>query len=31
MTLDVEVEVQYRDVEMIRQKLTTREERYFET
>lgn len=31
MTIDTEVEVQYRDVEMIRQKLTTREERYFET
>ena len=31
ITLDTEVEQQYRDVEMIRQKLTTREERYFET
>lgn len=31
ITLDTEVEQQYKDVEMIRQKLTTREERYFET
>lgn len=31
ITLDVEVDIQYKDVEMIRQKLTTREERYFET
>ncbi len=31
ITLDTEIEQQYRDVEMIRQKLTTREERYFET
>jgi hypothetical protein len=31
ITLDTEIEIQYRDVEMIRQKLTTREERYFET
>lgn len=31
ITLDVEVEQQYRDVEMIREKLTTREERYFES
>lgn len=31
ITLDTEVEQQYRDVEMIREKLTTREERYFET
>ncbi|NOZ43850.1 MAG: hypothetical protein GXP45_01605 [bacterium] len=30
MTLDTEIEQQYKDVEMIRQKLTTREERYFE-
>ena len=30
ITLDTEVEQQYRDVEDIRQKLTTREERYFE-
>jgi len=30
ITLDMEVEQQYRDVEMIREKLTTREERYFE-
>jgi len=31
ITLDTEVEQQYKDVEMIRQKLTTREERYFES
>ncbi len=31
ITIDTEVEQQYRDVETIRQKLTTREERYFET
>lgn len=31
ITLDMEVEQQYRDVELIREKLTTREERYFET
>ncbi len=31
ITLDMEVEQQYRDVEMIREKLTTREERYFES
>lgn len=31
ITLDTEIEQQYRDVEMIREKLTTREERYFET
>ena len=31
ITLDTEIEQQYKDVEMIRQKLTTREERYFET
>lgn len=31
MTLDMEIEVQYKDIDMIRQKLTTREERYFET
>lgn len=31
VTLDVEIEQQYRDVEMIREKLTTREERYFES
>jgi len=30
ITLDTEIEQQYRDVEMIREKLTTREERYFE-
>ena len=30
ITLDMEVEQQYRDVQMIREKLTTREERYFE-
>ncbi len=30
ITLDTEVEQQYKDVENIRQKLTTREERYFE-
>jgi len=30
ITMDVEVEQQYRDVEMIREKLMTREERYFE-
>ncbi|MFZ2150751.1 MAG: DUF87 domain-containing protein [Candidatus Absconditicoccaceae bacterium] len=31
ITLDKEIEQQYRDVEMIREKLTTHEERYFET
>lgn len=31
ITIDTEVEIQYRDVEDIRQKLATREERYFET
>lgn len=31
VTLDTEVEIEYRDVETIRQKLATREERYFET
>ncbi|MBP6910251.1 DUF87 domain-containing protein [Patescibacteria group bacterium] len=31
ITIDTEVELQYRDVEDIRQKLATREERYFET
>lgn len=31
VTLDTEVEQQYKDVEMIREKLTTREERYFES
>jgi hypothetical protein len=31
ITMDVEVEQQYRDIEMIREKLTTREERYFES
>lgn len=31
ITLDTEVEQQYKDVSMIREKLTTREERYFET
>lgn len=30
ITLDTEIEQQYRDVQMIREKLTTREERYFE-
>jgi SMC interacting uncharacterized protein involved in chromosome segregation len=30
ITLDTEIEQQYKDVEDIRQKLTTREERYFE-
>lgn len=30
ITMDTEVEQQYRDIEMIREKLTTREERYFE-
>jgi len=29
--MDMEIEQQYRDVELIREKLTTREERYFET
>jgi len=31
ITLDTELQQQYKDVEMIRDKLTTREERYFET
>lgn len=31
ITIDTEVQLQYRDVEDIRQKLATREERYFET
>ena len=31
ITLDADVEVEYRDVENIRQKLTTKEERYFQT
>lgn len=31
ITYDVDVDVEYRDVESIRQKLATREERYFET
>lgn len=31
ITIDTEVELQYRDVEEMRQKLATREERYFET
>lgn len=31
ITIDTEVELQYRDVEDIRQKLASREERYFET
>jgi hypothetical protein len=31
ITLDTDTEQQYKDVEMIREKLTTREERYFET
>ena len=30
ITIDKEIEQQYRDVEMIREKLTTKEERYFE-
>jgi len=30
ITIDKEVEQQYHDVEMIREKLTTKEERYFE-
>ena len=30
ITTDKELEQQYRDVEMIREKLTTKEERYFE-
>lgn len=30
ITLDTEVQLEYRDVEDIRQKLATREERYFE-
>jgi len=31
ITLDTEIEQQYKDIDMIRHKLTTREERYFET
>jgi hypothetical protein len=31
ITIDMEIEIQYKDVDMIRQKLTTREERYYET
>lgn len=31
ITVDTELEVSYRDIETIRQKLATREERYFET
>lgn len=31
ITLDTELQVQYQDVETIRQKLATHEERYFET
>lgn len=31
ITLDAEIELQYRDVDEIRQKLATREERYYET
>lgn len=31
ITLDSEVDVEYRDVESVREKLATREERYFET
>jgi len=31
ITLDTEIQVQYQDVETIRQKLATHEERYFET
>ncbi|MCR5411480.1 MAG: hypothetical protein K6E76_00385 [Patescibacteria group bacterium] len=30
MTIDKELEQQYKDVEMIREKLSTKEERYFE-
>ena len=30
ITMDTNVEAEYNDVEMIRQKLTTKEERYFE-
>jgi len=30
ITMDTELEQQYKDIEMIRQKLTTREERYYE-
>ena len=31
ITLDTEIELQYRDIDEIRQKLATREERYYET
>lgn len=31
VTVDTELEVQYRDIQTIRQKLATREERYYET
>ena len=31
ITYDMDVDIEYRDVESIRQKLATREERYFET
>lgn len=31
ITLDTEIEIQYRDIDEIRQKLATREERYYET
>lgn len=31
VTIDTEVEIEYRDVDMIRNKLATREERYFES
>lgn len=31
VTIDAEIEVQYRDIDEIRQKLATREERYYET
>lgn len=31
ITLDTEIEIQYRDVDEMRQKLATREERYYET
>lgn len=31
ITIDTEVEIQYRDVQEIRQKIATREERYFQT
>jgi len=31
ITMDTEIELQYRDIDEIRQKLATREERYYET